>query len=386
MGDKHPYPLGFYLALVANFFFFASFQWTYVTVPAYIQTLGGGATEIGLAVGLATLSAVMGRPPIGRLVDRWGRKRWLLIGAGLFALEPTLCAWLASVWPLLAVRSLRGLGLAAFTTAYTTLVADMAPVHRRGEAVGISGITSNLGLLFAPAVGAQVRLEWGYPVHFLASAALALLSLVVLLPIREPDRPVVADGQTGSGPGWRSVIRIRSVRAIALGSTGLAVAYGATLSFLAPFAAERGLAAVGGYFSAFAVAMMATQAVAGWLSDRLGRRAVAIPGMVGTGVAMAGLAVVSHDAALVAAGVGLGLSWGLVRAGLDTAVIDVTAPEARGTALGFLYTCFDGGMGLGSFGLGIVAQAGGYAAAFRAAALWAGIALIGYLIGSRWRR
>lgn len=143
---------------------------------------------------------------------------------------------------------------------------------------------------------------------------------------------------------------------------------------------------MGGYFSAFAVAMMATQAVAGWLSDRLGRRAVAIPGMVGTGVAMAGLAVVSHDAALVAAGVGLGLSWGLVRAGLDTAVIDVTAPEARGTALGFLYTCFDGGMGLGSFGLGIVAQAGGYAAAFRAAALWAGIALIGYLIGSRWRR
>ncbi|MGQ9599185.1 MAG: MFS transporter [Anaerolineae bacterium] len=386
MGHKNSYPPSFYLAILANLFFFASFQWTYVTLPAYIQKLGGGATEIGLAVSLATLSAVVGRPAIGRLVDRWGRKRWLLIGATLFALEPALYVLIPSVWPLLGVRLLRGIGIAAFTTAYTTLVADMAPVDRRGEAVGMSGITNNLGMLFAPAVGAYVQVEWGYPFHFWASASMALISLAILLPIREPERQAVPDGQNDHPrSSFRSVIQIRAIQATAFGSTGLAVVYGATLSFLPPFAAENRLGAAGGYFTAFAVAMMAAQAAAGWLSDRLGRRAVAIPGMLGAAMATAGLTMVHRNVALLASGAGLGLSWGLVRAGLDTSVIDIALPEERGTALGVLYTCFDAGIGLGSFGLGIVAQAKGYTTAFHAAALWAGIALIGYLVWSQGR-
>jgi predicted MFS family arabinose efflux permease len=100
-------------------------------------------------------------------------------------------------------------------------------------------------------------------------------------------------------------------------------------------------------------------------------------------LAMAGLAGVRTDVALLVAGAGFGLSWGLVRAGLDTAVVDAVSPEARGTAVGFLYTCFDIGVGMGSFGLGIVAQAQSYAAAFLAAAVWAAAALTGYLTWGR---
>jgi MFS family permease len=125
--------------------------------------------------------------------------------------------------------------------------------------------------------------------------------------------------------------------------------------------------------------MMLAQASAGWLSDRIGRRAVAAPGLAVTALATAGLALVHSNAALLAAGAGLGLGWGLVRVGLDTAVVDTVPAESRGTALGFLYTCFDAGIGIGSFGLGIAAQQYGYAATFGLAAAWAVGALAGYL-------
>jgi MFS family permease len=374
---RHP---SFSLVLAANFFFFASFQWTYVTLPGFIQTIGGDAAQIGLAIGLSTLSAVAVRPSMGRLVDRWGRKRALLLGAAIFTLEPILYTLTPSVWPFLAVRLLRGVGIAAFTTAYTALVADLAPPAQRGEAVGLSGVTSNVGMLFAPAMGAWVQAGWGYTVQFLAAAVIALGSLVALIPVIEPKGNIsTADGRSGL---W-SVAKVKAVWVATLGSTGLAVAYGATLSFLSPFATERGLTAAGGYFTAFALAMMVTQASAGWLSDRLGRRAVALPGMLGTVLSTAGLALARTDAALLAAGAGLGLSWGLVRAGLDTAVIDAVPPEARGTALGFLYTCFDSGIGIGSFGLGIVAQAQNYTTAFAVAAVWAAVAVTGYLAWGR---
>jgi MFS family permease len=379
--DNH-FPLSFYLAIAANLFFFAGFQWTFATLPGYILEIGGDAAQIGLAFGLFSLSAVVARPVVGWLLDRWGRKPVMLVGAAIFALSPVLYALTRSVWPFMAVRVLHGVGIAAFTTAYTTLVADLTPPDRRGEAIGLSGVTNNLGMLFAPALGVYVQASLGSGAHFWASAGITALSFLLILPVVEPSRKMLP--QNGS-PDLRTVARMRPVWVAAFGITGLAVAYGAVLSFLSPFAAGYGLAATGGYFAAFAVAMMVAQSSAGWLSDRIGRRAVAIPGMVVVVLSMIGLGLVRTDAALLAAGAGFGLSWGLARAGIDTAVVDAVLPEARGTAVGFLYTCFDVGVGVGSFGLGVVAQAQDYAAAFYVAAIWAVVALAGYIIWGRHR-
>jgi MFS family permease len=376
------YPSSFYLVIAANLFFFSGFQWTFATLPGYVQEIGGDAAQIGLAFGLFSLSAVAARPGVGWLVDRWGRKPVLLLGAAVFALSPVLYALSHSVGPFLAVRVLHGAGIAAFTTAYTALVADLAPPMRRGEAIGLSGVTNNLGLLFTPALGVYVVDTWGYAAHFWLSAGITLVSFLLVLPVVEPER--VSSSQAGRSSMW-AVARLKPVWVASFGITGLAVAYGAVLSFMQPFAAEQNLTAAGAYFSAFALAMMLAQASAGWLSDRVGRRAVAVPGMLLVIVAMAGLARAHTDAALLLAGIGFGLSWGLARAGIDTAVVEAVPSEARGTAVGFLYACFDSGVGVGSFGLGIVAQTQGFSAAFYAAALWAALALLGYLVWGRRR-
>ncbi len=209
------------------------------------------------------------------------------------------------------------------------------------------------------------------------------VSFLLILPITEPVREETSHANR---PNLSAVAQLRPVWVASFGMTGLAVAYGAVLGFLPPLATERVLAAAGGYFTAFAAAMIVALASAGWLSDRIGRRAVAIPGMILVIPAMLGLATVHTDAALLAAGAGFGLSWGLTRAGIDTAVVDAVTPEARGTAIGLLYACFVVGVGVGSFGLGVFAQARGFAAVFYAAALWAAVALAGYLLWGKRNR
>ena len=374
--------LAFYLAVAANFFFFASFHWSYATLPGFVQHIGGDLVQVGLATGIFALSAVAARPVAGRLVDRWGRKPLLLAGALFFALAPACYALAGSVWPFMAVRLVHGIGIAAFTTAYTVLVADLAPPARRGAAIGLAGLTSNLGLFFMPVLGSMALARWGYAVHFLAAAGVAAAAVALILFIIEPEKAV-------SGPAGlplRAVARLRPVWVAALGSTGLAVAYGAALSFMAPLATERGLTAAGAYFSAFAATLMLAQVLAGWLSDRIGRRTVAAPGLAVAALAAAWLAAAHSDASLLAAGAALGLSWGLVRGGLDAAVVDAVPAEGRGTAVGLLYACFDAGVGVGSFGLGVAAQRYGYATAFGLAAAWAAAALGLYIGLSRAQR
>jgi len=374
--------LAFYLAAAANFFFFASFHWTYATLPGFVQSIGGDLVQVGLATGIFALSAVAVRPVAGRLADRWGRKPLLLAGATLFALAPAGYALAGSVWPFMALRVVHGIGLAAFTTAYTAFAADLAPPAQRGETIGLAGLTSNLGLFFMPALGTMALAQWGYAPHFLAAAGVAAVGVVLILSVTEPKR----DRPDSTGVRLGAVLRLRPVWVAALASTGLAVAYGATLSFMAPLATERGLTAAGAYFSAFAATLMLAQVLAGWLSDRIGRRAVAAPGLAVAALATAWLAVAHSDATLLAAGAVFGLSWGLVRGGLDAAVVDAVPAESRGTAIGLLYTCFDAGVGVGSFGLGVAAQQYGYATAFGLAAAWAAVALAAYLSLSGTRR
>ncbi len=380
MSQKNRYPFDFYLALAANLFFFAGFQWTFATLPAYLQEIGGGAADIGLAFGLLSLSAVASRPAVGWLADHWGRKPVLLLGAVIVCLVPALYALTRSLWLFQAERVLHGLGMAAFTTAYTTLIGDLAPPERRGEAMGLSGVTNNVGMLVAPVLGVSTAAAWGYAAHFWISAAITVLSPLLLLFVTEPER------RSKSIPirqeSLRAVARLRPVWVASLGVTGLAVSFGAVLSFLAPFAAEHDLTAAGVYFSAMALAMIVAQSGAGWLSDRVGRRAVTIPGLALTVVAVAGLAMVRSDAALVLLGIAFGTAWGLSRAGMDTSVVEAVPARQRGKAVSVFFTSFDIGVGVGSFGLGIIAQEGGYGAAFYAAALWSILALGSYTLWS----
>jgi predicted MFS family arabinose efflux permease len=314
------------------------------------------------------------------LIDRWGCKPVLLGGAVIFAQSPALYVLSPSLWAFQIVRVFHGVGIGAFTTAYTALVAGLAPPARRGEAIGLSGTTNNLGLLFSPALGSYTAAHWGYSIHLLLAAGISAVSIPLLLAVAEPGVTPIARAR---GMDLRAVARMRPVWVSSFGITGLAVAYGAILSFLAPLSAERSLTAEGGFFTAFAVAVMLVQASAGWLSDRVGRRAVAVPGMAAIVLAMAGLAAAHSDAALLAVGAVFGMGWGLTRAGTDTAVVDAVHEGARGTALSILYASLDIGVGAGALGLGLVATARGYTAAFYAAAAWAAAALAGYVVWGR---
>ena len=75
----------FYLAFVACFLFFSSAHLLITPLPLYVQELGGGATQVGLAQTTFAISALAIRPYMGRLIDTRGRKPALLVGAAIFA-------------------------------------------------------------------------------------------------------------------------------------------------------------------------------------------------------------------------------------------------------------------------------------------------------------
>ena len=127
MSLNNRYPVSYWLVITSNLFLAAGFQLTFATLPGYIQFIGGDAAQLGLAFALLSLTALAARPGVGWLVDRWGRKPVLVVGAVFFGSGPALHALAFNVPSLLAVKVFHGIGLGCFSTAYQAFIAGLLP-------------------------------------------------------------------------------------------------------------------------------------------------------------------------------------------------------------------------------------------------------------------
>jgi MFS family permease len=120
------------------------------------------------------------------------------------------------------------------------------------------------------------------------------------------------------------------------------------------YALRAGLENPGLYFLAFALAMIGGQTVGGRLSDRFGRAAVIVPGLL---LLAAGIALVPslRGLALLASGVVAGLGHGAAQPSLLALAVDRAGPAERGAALGTVGTFLEMGIGGGSILAGLLA-------------------------------
>jgi MFS family permease len=339
----------FVLTSLSTFALFTSFYFLLITLPIYIEKIGGTESEIGLIIGVFTISAVALRPFIGQEVDRRGRKIILISGIVVFFMSMLLYDYTKSVTSLLLLRVLHGVGWGAATTAASTLIADIAPPNRRGEAMGIFGMASNVAMAIGPALSMILLLKYDFPILFTICAGIAMVSLLLALPISET---VIVHPKT---PLFSKEALFPSALMFTVSLT-----YGSIVSFLSLFAQKQGIANPGVFFTVFAVTLILVRALAGKLSDAKGRKFVIIPGMV---LIAAGLGVLSTASALetfLRAALLYGLGFGLVHPSLMAFLVDKVSDKGRGAAMGTFTASFDLGIGTGSILLGLVLQYYGF--------------------------
>jgi MFS family permease len=248
---------------------------------------------------------------------------------------------------------LHGFGWGWALTAMGTLVADLAPPKRRGEAVGYWGLAPTLAMAFGPLAGSALLTAFGAHGTFLAAALLGLVAATLATPLREPVResvPSLAAGRVPRGAGLPAVTIFMS-----------SLSYGALLAFLpVELAASPGRSGL--FFTLYALTILVARPLAGRLSDRWGRPAVIHPGLI---VGALGTALVGgvHDLrvlALAAVLYGAGIA-GAVFPGLMTLTVDRTPAASRGAALGVFFSAYDLSIAGGALLLGPLYERFGFA-------------------------
>ena len=119
--------------------------------------------------------------PFGALSDRWSHRRLLALGLTVLLLADMALAVAARNVSVVALGlALWGMHLGITQGLLSVMIARSAPAHLRGTAFGVFGLVSGVAVLLASMAAGVLWDRFGAATTFLAGAAVAVLTLVVL--------------------------------------------------------------------------------------------------------------------------------------------------------------------------------------------------------------
>ena len=340
----------FLLTWINRFSFFFAHHLTRPLLPLYLVSFGASSTVVGAVIGVFTITSTVMRVPVGLYIDRWGRKPFLFYGIACFTAANFGYLWAPSILLMIPCRVLHGIGWSGCSTAISTLAADIAPRHRRGELIGYAGMASSLAGSLGPVAGFAIYSVYGYPGVFWGAGALLVVALLLSQIVPEPKNAL----STGKIGHWTEALVVRETLMPAIAAAFLSFGQGGTLTFLPIHAIHLGLSNPGLWFGLYAFCLLLSRPIAGPLSDRISRRAVIIPGLILHMSSFLLLAFATSTTWLWAAAVTGGFGVGAAQPALMTLTVDQTTPQRRGQSMAQYQCFFDLGIGIGSLSLGVL--------------------------------
>lgn len=332
---------------LSSFLFFVSFNMIVPELPAYLTSLGGEDYK-GMIIGLFAISAGLARPFSGKLTDTIGRLPVLFIGCLVCVVLGFLYPLISSVSGFLLLRFLHGFSTGFKPTADVAYVADIVPANKRGEAMGIMGITNNLGMSVGPALGSEVAFAFGINTLFYVSAIVAFLAVLVLFKLPETLKDKQKFQLQHLGIKKRDLFE-PSVKLPALIMLLTVFSFGTMLTLVPDYALHLGLQKQGYFFMALTLTSLMVRLFSGKLSDKKGRRYVMMWGVFFLILAMITMALANNLLVLFIAAALLGISTGFNSPTLFAWAIDLSDDRFKGRGMATLYIALEAGIAIGAF-------------------------------------
>ncbi len=339
-------------------------------LPETLGTIGGAgsyAVEYGTLISAFMLTRAFLARYFGSLSDKVGRKKLIASGSIMYVLLSLGYLLANSLNQLYLIRGLQGVASAMVWPVAEALLMDSTGSERRGRAMAVYMVATNLAFITGPALGVTAYkfgvfylgirdVERALKFPFLFLTLFSLLGLPAALLLREPRVGPRREILPASHRGWESEDREvdpsvrRSINAIYL----MAVANGIAMGFSGPL---MGLFVVQ-YVDADPAALAAITTIsglvgmlaaypAGRLSDAVGRKAIVIAGGFTSRVMTALIPIAKSVRDLTALATARSVAFNSFQPVMRALQADLVPESMRGKVFGTVQAAFNVGAVIG---------------------------------------
>lgn len=240
MSDSHPRPLYLDpdLQIIFSVTLMAVLGVSSVTpaFPKIGRAFDLSSQAVGNLITAFTLPGVLLTPILGILADRYSRKKTLIPSLMTFGLAGSACALVRDFALLLVLRFIQGIGAAALSVLYITLIGDLYSGKDRSAAMGYNASVLSVGTAAYPAIGgALATLGWYYP--FTLPILAIPIGFLVIFTLENPEPRQEQRLQRYLQQAWASIKHGQSIALFVLTLLTFVILYGAYLTYL-PFLME----------------------------------------------------------------------------------------------------------------------------------------------------
>lgn len=139
-------------------------------LPVHVLNLGGSNALTGLMITGLTVLMMLTNLVTAPIVDRFGRKKLLVLGSGLYFINTLLFCFTSDLTWIFVLRVLCGLTTGILFPIPPVVVSDVSPDDLLVDAMGIFGASSALAFAVTPSIGLVLYETFG-PTTLFASAA-----------------------------------------------------------------------------------------------------------------------------------------------------------------------------------------------------------------------
>ena len=164
-----------------------------VALPHMQGTLSASQDEITWVLTSYIVAAAIATPLTGWLSDRLSVKRLLIVAIGGFTVSSALCGLSETLTQIVASRLLQGIFGASLVPLSQSILLDINPREKQGQAMAVWGMGVMVGPILGPTLGGWLTDSYNWRWVFFINVpigAFALFGVATFLPSREPKHDV----------------------------------------------------------------------------------------------------------------------------------------------------------------------------------------------------
>jgi MFS family permease len=345
-----------------------------MALPAVRAELGLSAAAAG-ALGSATLiAAAIGGVLFGRIADRYGRTRALMLSVALYSVFTAACGLAQDFTQFLIFRTILGLGMGGEWASGAALVSETWSTKHRGKALGFMQSGWAIGYAAAALVNGLIQPAYGWRAVFFVGILPAFFTLWVRRHVEEPK--IWRDANASRDPRPSLAIVFRKpygglTLALTLMNTCTLFAWwGFYLwlpSYLTQPASQGGvgleLLSSSGFILLMQVGMWFGYVTFGFVSDRVGRRATYVTYLLAAAVLLFVYVSVRNPTVLLALGPFVAFFATGYFSGFGAVTAEIYPTAIRASAQGFTYNIGRVVSAAAPWAVGSLAQTQGFGSA-----------------------